>query len=347
MSFAGELLGEVQNAIKVPKDEIDEVRRRRDIVRAVAKAFPGALRSYASGSIAHRTAIKSDSLDADCGVVLDRRTFPNLGPDGDGDGPELVMNEVAQHLLRKLATDFPYITANPTKRAVLIEFHTPLTGGFDPSADLIVALTRKDAQGLWIPNRDTGGWDASHPEKHTELLRADPADLRRARARVIRLAKAWNKQEVMPGLSSFNLSALALASVRAVDQDEHLLRAFFRRAATSLKRGDTPDPAGVSGRIRLLGDRDTVVGNLGRATEWIDQAIEADDDDQRAAQSALANVFPDYLDPPPASRSKQAIAAALRQGNARVGLTAGGGLETLGHGESQRNVPETRSWGSR
>ena len=35
----------------------------------------------------------------------------------------------------------------------------------DPSVDLVICLTRRDKPGFWIPNRDKGGWDASHPQK--------------------------------------------------------------------------------------------------------------------------------------------------------------------------------------
>ena len=52
------------------------------------------------------------------------------------------------------------------------------------------------------------GWDASHPEYHTTVLTDDPADLRRVRAKIIRLAKGWNTQFAQPGLCSFNIEAL-------------------------------------------------------------------------------------------------------------------------------------------
>ncbi|MEZ5182210.1 MAG: hypothetical protein R2702_10105 [Acidimicrobiales bacterium] len=95
-----------------------------------------------------------------------------------------------------------------TKRAIEVRFPD------GPSVDLIVGLTRKDAPGLWIPNLNSGSWDASIPGD-TELLTAEPKSLRVARARAIRLAKAWNKQPTQPGLCSFNLEALALAAVES------------------------------------------------------------------------------------------------------------------------------------
>ena len=69
-----------------PGDEIlDAVRERQSEVLGTAGRYPGALRTYTSGSVAHRTA--NDDTDADGGTVLDRRSYPNLGPDGGNESP--------------------------------------------------------------------------------------------------------------------------------------------------------------------------------------------------------------------------------------------------------------------
>jgi hypothetical protein len=55
-----------------PGDEILEaVRARRDTVLGIARTYPGALRTYTSGSVAHRAA--NEDTDADGGVVLDHQ----------------------------------------------------------------------------------------------------------------------------------------------------------------------------------------------------------------------------------------------------------------------------------
>lgn len=61
---------------------------------------------------------------------------------------------------------------------------------------------------MWIPNTEADRWDPSHPEKHTELLTAEPKHLRVVRARAIRLAKAEYKRTATPPLCSFNVEAL-------------------------------------------------------------------------------------------------------------------------------------------
>ena len=170
---------------------------------------------------------------------------PELGPDGEGEGPNQTVEDVRESLLDQLKEDWPDIRFRVTKRAIKVSFNEPLHDGTDPSVDLIVALTRK-GQGLWIPNNETKGWDASDPEYHTKVLTADPARLWRTRAKIIRLAKGWNSQYSRPGLCSFNIEALALCCIDKEHGVPDGLAEFFRFAASDLKKHLTPDPAGVS-----------------------------------------------------------------------------------------------------
>jgi hypothetical protein len=232
----------------------------------------------------------------------------------------------------------PNIAFRLTKRAIKITFHEPLAEGSDPSVDLIVALTRK-AGALWIPNLNRERWDASDPECHTKLLTAEPASLRRLRARVIRLAKAWNKQFANPGLCSFNIAVLALHAVKEGMEVPSGLAEFFAYAGRDLAKRLTPDPAGVSGSIKTLVDRDTVVGRLNRAAERMRTALDHDND-ENAAREALAELFWVHVHPPKGSTSKAAYAAALRQGNA--GVTVSGGLAL---GVSSAPLKTTRAFG--
>jgi hypothetical protein len=77
-----------------PEDEVLKAARvRRDLVKTEAMKFHGALRAFNSGSVAHATA-NNPVNDADCGVVLDRRTHFHLGPDGGGVGPTGVVDDI-------------------------------------------------------------------------------------------------------------------------------------------------------------------------------------------------------------------------------------------------------------
>ena len=210
---------------------------------------------------------------------------------------------------------YPEARSRLIKRAIVIRFNEPNADGVDPSIDLVVALTRKDAQGLWIPNRDKDDWDASHPEEHTRLLTGNSKSLRVHRARVIRLAKAAIKHDSTPALISFNVEALALKHITAVDGLAESLQLLFDEAASSIKAGLTDDPAGVSGKIKLP-DGMTRERSSKRLRHFADKLQEAIDhrDDRAAVDDALAELYPEQL-PDAQESAKSRAANAIRRGD--------------------------------
>jgi hypothetical protein len=334
-------LNQVRKWLEPSEETLAAVKERRDNVLAVARTFPGALRTYRSGSIGHHTA--NDDTDADCGVVLDRRHYPELGPDGDNVGPSEIVEQMREWLREELKEQYPNIRFRVTKRAIKITFNEPLPGGTDPTADLVVALTRKEPQpGLWIPNRDRERWDASHPERHTELMRAEPGDLRRKRARVIRLVKGWNKGFSEPGLSGFNITALALECVAQEGTLAEAVADFFEYAASSLKQRLTKDPAHVAPSIKLLGDREVVVGRLEQAAKDMRHALGNDTDKEKVA-AALANLYPKCPALSEESRARESLAEKLRMGVAPAFI--GNNLTFPEPNSSARALKPTRAYG--
>jgi len=167
---ASDALEEIRQAISANNDDLREARKRRDLVLQAAASFEGALRTFKSGSVAHGD-VNNPVNDADGGVVLDRRAHVALGPDSaTAEGPEDVVDAVRDHVMAIVRETYHNARSRLIKRAILIRFSEPTAAAVDPSVDLVVALTRKDAEGLWIPNRDKDDWDASHPEEHTRLL---------------------------------------------------------------------------------------------------------------------------------------------------------------------------------
>ena len=220
------------------------VRDRRDEVRRLAARYGGALRDYGSGSVMHGTAIGS-GLDADCGVVLDRRSHPELGPDGEG--PADTVNDVRGLLREEMVEDHPEIRFRVGDRAIKVTYNEPVDGSSertddnDPTVDLIVALTHPD-KGLWIPKRIHGAntWDRSHPEFHNTLFNDGPRSLREKRQRTARLMKGWNKQFAEPALSSFNLEVLVWEAVESGQGvATAVLETFRHRQPLSLCSGRT------------------------------------------------------------------------------------------------------------
>jgi hypothetical protein len=212
-------------------------------------------------------------------------------------------------------------------------FRAPLNGQ-DPTVDLVVALDRRDADGLWIPHLENERWDASHPEQHVRLLNAEPLSLRRLRRRVIRLLKAWNKQWTDPAFSSFHLSVLALLHVESGMSVGTALRTVFENAAKYLETGaNTEDPAGVSSPVKLLLDRSVAVDRLQKAATNMARALDHDDD-QQTVQAALHRVYRYYVDPP-ADDNLGSTVNGLRN-------VAGVGTALLGLRPSTHTVPTTR-----
>lgn len=318
---------EVRKKIAASDKVLNEARARRDVVVESAMEIEGSLRWFRSGSVAHAMVNKPVS-DADSGLVLDRRSYPTLGPDGDDEGPDEVIDELCEIVRPKVREKYPKATVGKSRRGLLVEFNEPVTAEEDPSVDLIVTLTRKDADGLWIPDREVKAekdkWTPSHPEKHTDLFTGGAKDLRTLRARIARMGKAWNKQwdEGDRALSSFNIAALAWEYVDdgSVPLDE-ALAGWFRYAHDELDKAETEDPAGVSDPIRLLLPKSEVVRRLGKAADDMDEAL-VNEDDEDKVREALSRVYPDYIEAP--AELKSALAAALRRGNEGVGITRTG-----------------------
>lgn len=321
MNYVDNILADIQREIAPSDETLEAARNRRDEVLSIVRGYPGALRTYTAGSIAHRTA--NDDTDADCGVVLDRRLYYELGPDGAGGAPNDIVEDVRAYIRNKLKDTHPDIAFQLTKRAIKITFNEPLQNGSDPSVDLIVALTRV-AGALWIPNLERRWWDASDPEYHTQLLTAEPAGLRRMRAKVIRLAKAWNKQYSQPGLCSFNIEALALETIKEEVGIADGLAGFFDYAANDLSKRQTPDPAGVSDPIKILVERQVVARRLSKAAENLENALNSDNEND--ARDDIASIYWVYVTPSSSSLSKSAFAKVLREGNSAVRVVPGGGI---------------------
>jgi hypothetical protein len=319
--YTEKVLDEVRAKLAASDQVLQAARDRRGLVLDAAMGFEFALRPYNSGSIAHWTA--NSDLDADCGVVLDRRKYQGLGPDGDGIGPNEVVEQVAD-LVRSALPGSNVDTSK--KRAITVEFGQPVEGE-DPSVDLIVGLDRREKPGLWIPNLWRQRWDPSHPERHTELFLGQPTPVRRVWARAVRLAKGWNTSSAFdkPGLSSFNLETLAwMRMEKGMSQAQALAEVFAFGARSLVNDNRTPDPAEVSPPIKLSLDWQIVVARLNEAAKRMDSALEHDDD-EAAVREALAPLFPDQLDE--RGQPKEDWTSALRRNKpfsvGRSGVQAG------------------------
>src|SRR5829696_2891456 len=133
-----ELFDKARRRIAVPDEVLKKARERRDRIRGVVAEEFAVLRTFSSGSLAHGT--QNDPLnDADAGVVLDRRVYDDLGPDGKG--PCAIVEEVRAIIRERLKEEFPnarFYTGG--RRAIRINFMEPIeSGAGNFTVDLIVA----------------------------------------------------------------------------------------------------------------------------------------------------------------------------------------------------------------
>lgn len=314
MSYAKNILEEVRQEAAPPDEHLDEARRRRDAVLTVAAGIATVRDTYVAGSIAHGTA--NTVKDADGGIILDRRSHQDLGPDGDGVGPTEIVEDVQQHLHDSALQDtWEDIRFKVTNRAIKVFFHEPLSEECDPTVDLIVALDRKDAPGLWIPKGMEGSnptWDASHPARNTRLFLPSDMDLRRTRVRTTRLAKLANDRYTNWAFSSFNLAALAYFGIEQPQDLDEALYEFYVFAAKDLNDQLTPDPASVSDPIKLPKGvtKEDAVQRLEKQRDLMEDAIEADSEEE--AREALAKLLPEWIDAPEGGAAD--LAASIAQG---------------------------------
>jgi hypothetical protein len=338
MSETANRLEDVEKKISADA-ALDEARRRRRETLVICSTFGGVLGTYASGSVA--MGVVNDPVDdADGGMILDRRCYPALGPDGGGDTPGDIVAELHDFVGPKIREIWPQATAHDMKRGITVRMHAPLWSGADPHVDVVVAMNRKGAPGLWIPNLVADCWDASHPQRHVELMTSGTRALRRTRARVVRLAKAWNCQFSDPALNSFNIVALALECIDTSMPIDTALHVYFEHATASLAIRRTEDPAGVSGPIKLETTKDVAVARLAAARDHLAAALDADDDLDVVAVE-LYKVFWKHLPEPVGVGSKASIAGMLRHQTPRFRTTAGG-LAVAGAVTTKRSYGGTR-----
>lgn len=239
-------LNEARSRIQVTPEELAEARRRRDALAAALKrAFGG--RTYVNGSIAHGDAL-NPLTDVDLGIVI---------PDPDGlYGPGLrcpgaLQERAADAIRRELKDEYPKLRVKHLnrRRSILVRFRDPVPPGqADFTADVITAIDNRTGAGLYIPNYRT--WDRSHPERHTEMVKEANAVSRSTFARGTRLMKHWNRKHDRP-ICSWNIKALALGCITGPVTMTDYISTWLNHAIEQLSIGETPDPAGVAGPIKI------------------------------------------------------------------------------------------------
>jgi predicted nucleotidyltransferase len=337
------VLDSARKRIQVGDDELAEARKRRGAISAaLLKEFPGS-RTYVNGSIAHGDAL-TPLTDVDLGVVVPDRD--NLYGPGNI-GPTRLQERAAEAIRVALKPEYGdlAVEVKGRKRSILIRFRDPVTPGQpDFTADVIVAIDNPGGRGLFIPRYT--GWDCSHPEEHTRLVREAVENTDIVYARIVRLLKHWNRSNDKP-LCSWNIKALALDCITSPVSLVEGLQLWFAYAADQINIGETEDPAGVALHpIKLNNPRSEVVRKLRRALDALLYAIQlANEGYGVLAQDQLADLFNDEDMLPHPTRS-----AVLQQQAERIKDQSGKASSSFGSPalisstNSSRERVNARSW---
>jgi len=319
---ANAVIDSIRRHVAVRDEILRAAKERRDLVRDLAQKHPAARSGYNSGSVAHGTAnAPAERHRLRCRARSSKVLV--LRPGRRREAPAAMLESFRDWILPQLREFDPSATCEISKRALLFEFHQPLTfeGGIvvDPSVDLIIGLDRRDAPGLWIPNTERPGWDPSDPQRHTELFVDTAQDLRVHRARVIRLAKVAIKNDgEHKAMCSFNIEALALQLITETDPIAQALARFLIEASAEIAAALTNDPAGVSGPIKLPDGitQDYAAQRLEQIGTIVHASVEVQSEPE--ARRILEGVFGPQIEEMREQEAKP-IDARMRRGRSAIG----------------------------
>lgn len=326
--------------IQVTREELVEARQRRDdLAAALKREFGG--RIYVNGSIAHGDALYP-LTDVDLGIVIpdpDRLYGPGLR------GPGALQDRAADAIRRDLKDKYPKLRVEHfnRRRSILVRFGDPVTPGqVDFTADVITAIDNRTGAGLYIPNYRS--WDRSDPERHTEMVTTANKATRSTFARGTRLMKHWNRKHDRP-VCSWNIKALALGCITAPVTMTGYISTWLNHAIQQLSIGETPDPAGVAGPIKI-NEKFTmteVIASFTDAKSIFDRALQLEDEGYPIlALNELAKFFNDeeMMPRPDQSAVRAAEADRFKAKNFSAPASAATAASTTALGDRIN----TRSW---
>ena len=333
-------LNEARARIQVTPEELTEARQRRDDLAAALKSEFGG-RAYINGSIAHGDALKP-LTDVDLGIVIpdpNRLYGPGLR------GPGELQERAANVIRRDLKGKYPKLRVEHLnrRRSILVRFGDPVTPDqVDFTADVITAIDNRTGSGLYIPNYRT--WDHSDPERHTELVKTANAATHSTFARGTRLIKHWNRKHNKP-ICSWNIKALALGCITSPVTMTGYISTWLTHAIAQLSIGETPDPAGVAGPIKINENftMTEVIASFAEAKSIFDRALLLENEGYPIlALNELAKFFSDeeMLPRPDQAAVRAAEASRFKAKNFSAPANAATAASTTALGDRIN----TRSW---
>lgn len=254
-----ELFTHFHDDLKLPKREVEFARGFRSVIEAAFKAAGIVVVStFLQGSLAKRTMIRP-LKDVDLVVVLDRRTYLDLGVAG-------VFELIAETLTQALIGTYPDVVVDdPKKYAIPIELALDF-----PSFDVVPAFETPGDENddILIGNTETLVWERSNTREMMRVVSAANGRTEGILVHVVRMVKNSVRQHFDDGIPGIAIEGVACRELSGHVPYAEGCTAIFRRAADEVARGRIDDPTNAENLIEKLADH---------ARAWLDnKAIEAE-----------------------------------------------------------------------
>jgi hypothetical protein len=246
------------------------------------------LDDFLTGSYSRSTMIAPlKEADIDIFCVLESRYYHHYN--GQNGGPAGLL-DLTKRTLLKTYTRTPDVSRNG--QAVTIRFD-------DFVVDVIPGFNRQGG-GYLIPNSITNSWISTDPKRHVELVSASNKAHNGDLVPLIKMIKAWNKQNGA-FFRSFHLEVLALAILENVTITNFPsgARFYFDKGRTLITQKNL-DPAGYGDDVgSYINTQDKIQEASRRFQTAYDRAIKAEDyanrGNMRDAVDMWRKIFGDYF----------------------------------------------------
>lgn len=232
MLSVGQAFEEFLKDLELKDTQLREVIRQHTVVRENLRRFlaPGYKTDFLSGSYSRRTAIRP-LHDIDIFVIL-----------GETQGtPSSHAIAALQRVQQALGE------AYPKKKLPIVQQHS-VNIEFSESGiafDVVPSFQSVQQEEYFIPQRDTGRWICTNPQRHEELgIEANEKAGKKLKP-LLKAAKHWKRRQRSRPFTSFHLEAMSYSAFSRPPATylEGLVQLFEHLSHAVM--GPCPDPAGL------------------------------------------------------------------------------------------------------
>jgi len=225
--------------LELTQGEQDDASRRQRQIREVMDEAFAIENDFLTGSYARWTKTKPlKDIDIFCVLKDEERHYRN-------EPSSVILADVEKVLVKKYGRDK---VDTPVAFSVTVNFGVAVTDGKTDdkvmSFDVVPAFAKKDH--FEVPNpQDSSGWTETNPRVHAEMAVAAHEAYSKEWKGLVRMMKAWNRQNDKPIEPSFLIEVMALQLLYGDFQGDfrYEMKAFFASLADRI-HDRWPDPAG-------------------------------------------------------------------------------------------------------